>query len=1575
MTHAPELDLRASSAIAETRRIHTAETSRGRKYRRDPANSKLFLREGTCVYSDHADTVDRNKQLCSGISNLRARIRKCGAGNGLGAGQMQQGATAGTRIARAGRGGRDARVAPRHRGVPPPKILQRAAAILLLVAAVAGVSPPSAEATPTTSYEELVAAATPSAWFRFADASGSSTIADGIGPYTAADSGLALGQPGPFGANKSGANPGEGFASLPGDPLAATKAFTVEAWIRRTGTATVDPVFAFGSSGISQMELLAASNLTKHKLLFEINAGTSYAQITAPVAPLDTWEYVAVTETSTGTLTLYVNGEQTSQLTGVNVNPSSIGQPTHDYLARSISEAKYLTGSMSNLAFYRAALTHEQILQRYEAAEVPLNTSLPAITGTTRQGKTLKAKEGSWTGLEPISFEYHWLRCQSAGESCAEIPAATGSEYTLANADVGQAIRIAVTATNSLAKASVTSEPTEPTLGNAPDNTSLPVVTGSTHVGQLISTTAGAWEGTTPLSYRYQWQSCKAEACANIGDGTEPTFRIQGAQLGRALRVVVTAENVTGNAAARSAETTEVKGGAPVNVTAPSIFGPFAAGQQLNATTGSWAGSEPIAYAYEWRSCDANGANCSKIAGASAGTYTPTAEQIGHTLQVVVTASNGVGLESANSSTTAQIKPTPPTNTSAPTISGTPQERSTLTVNPGAWTGTGTLSYTYKWKRCAAGAIGTEGNGPGEFHEPADVVEDSEGSLWVLDAGNDRIEKLNRYGLYISQIGSPGSGEGQLYQPSALAIDKAGDIWVADTGNNRVEEFSPAGSYIREISGFGESGASLETPEGVAVDRNGDIVVADSQAGQLVLFGENGGYRRTIGHQGSGPGALNEPGSVTVDSTGHIYATDWLNDRIDEFNEAGEYVREFGSEKPEEGSLEGPYGIAVTPASQVLVGDVGKDRVDAFSATGQYTGSFGTEGMNPGDLELELPLGIAASSTGDVWITDTANNRLEQFTQTGEFLGTRCEPIPGATTATYVPTGEDTGDQLQASVTAKDSNGEASQDTTVTGIVRYAPPTATAPPELKGPAVEGETLTATTGAWLGSAITYSYDWQRCDSTGANCVDTDSADQATYRLGEGDLGKRIRVAVTARNPAGEVSEPSTASASVAPATPANVSAPTIEGPARDGEALKANVGTWSGTKPITYSYQWESCNSLKEGCIAIPGATETSYRLPPEQEGATIGLIVTASNAQGSASAAASPTPTISGNPPTSSTIPGITGNARVGQTLTATPGSWQGATPISFEYGWQRCITSLIGAEGTGPGQFIRPGAVALDPSGDLWVADYGNDRVEEFNAHAVYVREVGSPGSGAGHMNRPSALATDASGDLYVADSGNNRVEEFSAAGAYIREIGAEAGQLHEPEGLAIDARGDIWVSDTGDGRIQEYNAAGEHLKAVALPAGVSAPEPESIGIDLSWQPVGRRLVERPRHRAQPGRRKPTPGRQQRDKAGGVRRPLRRDGHDQQRNPRRRCRHQPSRGVQRLRAIPTVLHVSERVSSRPFRIRKPKWAHCRAVWADLAHRHRTRPSRGILAPGCLPGQQMRSDQRRKRPELFPNQR
>jgi hypothetical protein len=177
---------------------------------------------------------------------------------------------------------------------------------------------------------------------------------------------------------------------------------------------------------------------------------------------------------------------------------------------------------------------------------------------------------------------------------------------------------------------------------------------------------------------------------------------------------------------------------------------------------------------------------------------------------------------------------------------------------------------------------------------------------------------------------------------------------------------------------------------------------------------------------------------------------------------------------------------------------------------------------------------------------------------------------------------------------------------------------------------DGKTLTATSGNWNGTApFSYAYQWQRCDSAGNSCVNIDGATSPTYTLTPSDIGARLRVVVMASNWISSYSQAtSDPTPVVAAAKPANTASPTVSGTAKRGQTLTASPGSWGGTQPISYAYQWQRCDASGGGCGNISGARSQSYILTSSDVGKTIRVVVTATNVAGSASASSAATPVV-----------------------------------------------------------------------------------------------------------------------------------------------------------------------------------------------------------------------------------------------------------------------------------------------------------------------------------------------------------
>src|SRR5262245_41114900 len=194
-----------------------------------------------------------------------------------------------------------------------------------------------------------------------------------------------------------------------------------------------------------------------------------------------------------------------------------------------------------------------------------------------------------------------------------------------------------------------------------PANTVLPAITGTAHVGQTLTASNGTWTE-NPTSFSYQWVRCPASGgqadasdCAVIGGATASTYVVATGDVGFTLRVRVTAVNGDGQATATSAATEVAAPQAgPPNTAPPTISGTTTVGSTLTVSPGTWTGSS-ITFTYQWQRCDASGANCIAITGATSTTYVLANEDAGHTIRAAVTGTDSTGPNTVTTAQTATV--------------------------------------------------------------------------------------------------------------------------------------------------------------------------------------------------------------------------------------------------------------------------------------------------------------------------------------------------------------------------------------------------------------------------------------------------------------------------------------------------------------------------------------------------------------------------------------------------------------------------------------------------------------------------------------------------------------------------------------------------------------------------------------------------------------------------------------------------------------------------------------------------------------------------------------------------------
>ena len=330
-------------------------------------------------------------------------------------------------------------------------------------------------------------------------------------------------------------------------------------------------------------------------------------------------------------------------------------------------------------------------------------------------------------------------------------------------------------------------------------------------------------------------------------------------------------------------------------------------------------------------------------------------------------------------------------------------------------------------------------------------------------------------------------------------------------------------------------------------------------------------------------------------------------------------------------------------------------------------------------------------AAGTVSIAGTGESRSRGFS-TATIEGTPagqnewhplCEPITPGLTGEYscywsTATGAypDGSYELRATLTSSETPPESATTPPITVLVDNTPPTGTvtSPGDLSTESVSGTATDTGSGvaSWqLQIAAESSSSWANA-CPAQTTPQSGSTYQCTVETGTYTNGEyQLRAVVT--DNAGNTYTTNPVTTAIENIAPTNTALPTITGTASSDSTLTTSSGSWSGPGPLTYSYQWERCDSAGASCSDISGATSATYLTSQSDIGLTIRISVTASNSAGQATSTSGATGIIAGE------------------------------LGFSFQFGH----------DGSGDGEFHHPADIAIDPAGDLFVLDSGNGRVE----------------------------------------------------------------------------------------------------------------------------------------------------------------------------------------------------------------------------------------------------------------------
>ena len=833
----------------------------------------------------------------------------------------------------------------------------------------------------------------------------------------------------------------------------------------------------------------------------------------------------------------------------------------------------------------------------------PVNASVPSVSGTATQGQPLSATAGAWTGTPAPAVSYQWQDCDQSGNNCANIAGATSNSHVLGAGDLGGTVRVIVTATNSLGYAPVALAQSAVVTGG-PANTALPVVSGTVQQGQAVSVSNGTWTGYPTPTYTYQWQDCNATgtSCSNITGATASSYTPAATDVAHTLVAIVTATNASGTVSTASAATGLVVG----------LINDF--------STGLNAGASPYPPALgpdgsEWFGDGGTTPAVGRVSAAGVITEFSTGLNSGAIPKRLVAGSDG-NMWFSDIGTTKAI--------GRITASGTITEYSSG-LNAGALPNLvvqgadGSVWFNDLGTTAAIGKVTTSGAiteysaglNAGAILGPP--VLGSDGNMWFVDDGTTKaVGKITPAGV----ITEYSSGLNAGASPAEMVLGPDGSMWFYDAGTTKaIGKVTPAGVITEYSAGLNAGGY----PYAVAPGPDGAVWFVDNGTtkaiGKITPTG-------VITEYTAGLNAGSQPDYIWAGSDGSL----WFDDQgttkaIGRITTAGaitEYTAGLAAGSVPVLNVESPLG----PDGNLWLRDIGTTKAIVRVAIG-----------GPVDAAAPTISGTAAqgqtlTAAPGSWSGTPAPTLSYQW-QDCDQSGNSCANIAGATSSSYVLAQSDGASTVRVVVKGSNTLGYSIASSAATAVVAFAAPTNTAVPTISGTAQQGQSLSTTSGAWTGGGIAFSYQWMDCNSSGASCANISGATASSYTPVAGDVGSTIRATVTATNTGGAVSATSAQTSAVLIPAPVNTGLPVVSGTVQQGQTLTTTTGTWNGA-PSGYAYQWQDCNSTGTSCANIGGATASSYTVAASDIAATLGVVVTASNAGGGTAAASASTGTAVG---------------------------------------------------------------------------------------------------------------------------------------------------------------------------------------------------------------------------------------------------------------------------------------------------------------------------------------------------------
>ena len=228
-------------------------------------------------------------------------------------------------------------------------------------------------------------------------------------------------------------------------------------------------------------------------------------------------------------------------------------------------------------------------------------------------------------------------------------------------------------------------------------------------------------------------------------------------------------------------------------------------------------------------------------------------------------------------------------------------------------------TYGYGW-----------GKQPGYLDYPADITVNKilisnrdnlrykSDRLYVVEEKTNRISVFNlESGEFLYEYGEKGSGKGEFINPLGIEIDYNNNIYVVDYGNNRIQKFDKNFNFLKEFGSFGDQPGQFNGPYYMTIDYDNNLYIVDRGNDRIQVFDDQGNFKFLFGEKGSENGKLDYPHEITFKNN-KLFVADFNNHRIQIFDKKGNFINYLG----EDYNLAGPKTVAVNDQNEILITDL-----------------------------------------------------------------------------------------------------------------------------------------------------------------------------------------------------------------------------------------------------------------------------------------------------------------------------------------------------------------------------------------------------------------------------------------------------------------------------------------------------------------------------------------------------------------------------------------------------------------------------------------------------------------------------